>query len=91
DRLRTQLGASDVTLWAASGRLIASAGQSRYQLTPERPSSQMLRQLRAQGFATQIEGLDEPAPAGSVPEARIRALVLVSARSTGLMAEQWLL
>ena len=91
DRLRTQLGASDVTLWAASGRLIASAGQSRYQLTPERPSSQMLRQLRAQGFATQIEGLDEPAPAGSVPEARIRALVLVSARSTGLLGEQWLL
>ncbi|QTD45006.1 sensor histidine kinase [Ottowia testudinis] len=91
DHLRTQLGASDVTLWAASGRLIASAGRSRFQLTPERPSAQMLRNLRAQGFATQIEGLDEVGPAGNAPEARIRALVLVSARSMGLLGEQWLL
>jgi hypothetical protein len=41
----------------------------------------------AQGVATQIEGLDEaavPRPAGSTPEARIRALALVGARTLGL-------
>ena len=91
ENLRTQLGASDVTLWTSAGRLIAGAGQSRFQLTPERPSAQMLRNLRAQGVATQIEGLDDATAEGSAPAARIRALVVVSERSIGLVGEQRLL
>ena len=91
ENLRTQLGASDVTLWSGAGRLIASAGQSRFQLTPERPSAQMLRNLRAQGMATQIEGLDDVTTGEAAPAARIRALVLVSGRSIGLVGEQRLL
>ena len=91
EHLRAQVGASDVTLWSSAGRLIASAGQSRFQLTPERPSAQMLRNLRTQGMATQIEGLDEGTPDGGAPAARIRALVVVSARSIGLVGEQRLL
>jgi len=91
EQLRAQLGASDVTLWSSSGRLLASAGQSRFQLAPERPSAQLMRGLRAQGVATQVEGLDEVSVDGGAPSARIRALVMVSGRSIGLVGEQRLL
>ena len=91
EQLRTQLGASDVTLWNSSGRLLASAGQSRFQLAPERPSAQLMRGLRAQGVATQVEGLEVVTADGSAPSARIRALVVVSGRSIGLVGEQRLL
>ena len=37
ERLREQLSANDVLLWSGTGQLIASAGQSRFQLHPERP------------------------------------------------------
>jgi len=94
ERLQTQVGATDVTLWSAAGtRMIASAGQSRFELTPERPTAQMLRGLRAQGVVTQIEGVDDVAPAGAAdaPPARIRALVFVNARTIGLTGEQRIL
>ena len=91
EQMRNQLGATDVTLWSPSGRLLASAGQSRFQLTAERPSAQMLRSLRSQGVATQIEGIDEVPVDGSGPSARIRAVVIVSARSIGLVGEQRML
>ena len=65
ERLRDQLSASDVVLWSASGQLIASAGESRFLLQPERPSVQQLRSARLQRVTTQIEGLDEVAPAGN--------------------------
>ncbi len=91
ERLRVQIGASDVSLWTSSGRLIASAGLSRFQLTPDRPSAALLRAARAQGVTTQIEGLDEAAilPEGeAASSARIRALALVSADSIELLQEQ---
>jgi nitrogen fixation/metabolism regulation signal transduction histidine kinase len=92
EQLRSQLGATDASLWSASGRLIASAGQSRYDLTPDRPSPSMLRTLREQGVVTQIEGVDDAvgAPLEALP-ARVRALVAVNARSIGLTSEQRLL
>ncbi|HYF42886.1 MAG TPA: PAS domain-containing sensor histidine kinase, partial [Ramlibacter sp.] len=37
ERMREQLSANDVILWSSSGQLIASAGQSRFLLNPERP------------------------------------------------------
>ena len=93
DQIRTQLGATDATLWSSSGRLIASAGQSRFDLTPERPSAQLMRNLRTQGVSTLIEGLDDvgnpQSPSAGQP--RIRALVLVTSRSVGLVSEQRLL
>ncbi|MEO7401941.1 MAG: PAS domain-containing sensor histidine kinase, partial [Polaromonas sp.] len=46
ERLRDQLSASDVMLWSASGQLIASAGESRFLLQPERPSLMQLRSAR---------------------------------------------
>lgn len=93
EQIRTQLGATDVTLWSGSGQLIAGTGQSRFELAPERPSGTMLRGLREQGVATQIEGLDEAnaTPGGTPPAARIRALVAVRPSAIGLVDEQRLL
>ncbi|MDP3137806.1 MAG: ATP-binding protein [Burkholderiaceae bacterium] len=87
ERIREQLGATDVILWNASGQLIGSAGASRFQLTPERPSAQQLRNVRSQRAIGTVEGLDDPSP-DAVRNARLRALALVSATSVGLLTEQ---
>lgn len=99
ERLREQLAVSDVVLWSASGQLIASAGDSRYSLKPERPPTQLLRNARSQRVATQIEGLDEVALPGAEPGSaaslaaagatppRIKALALVSNPNVGLLGE----
>lgn len=86
ERAREQMGASDLMLWSASGRLIAAAGQSRYQLNPERPTQQQFRRVRTQRTITWIEGLDDDMP-GEVGRARVKALVLVSSTNLGLLGE----
>ena len=93
ERLREQLAVSDIVLWTASGQMIASAGDSRYSLKPERPPAQLMRNARAQHVATQIEGLDDvPLPGaglatGSPSTPRIKALALISNPSVGLFGE----
>jgi nitrogen fixation/metabolism regulation signal transduction histidine kinase len=78
ERIRDQLQASDVVLWTGTGQLVASAGTSRFQLNPERPTSQQLRQVRADRAIAHIEGLDETAPPGAtLPPASVRALAMV--------------
>lgn len=47
ERIREQLGATDVILWNSAGVAVASAGTSLLELAPERPSAQQLRSLRA--------------------------------------------
>jgi nitrogen fixation/metabolism regulation signal transduction histidine kinase len=86
ERLREQLPANDLILWSGTGQLIASAGQSRFQLNPERPTPQQLRNVRSQRSLAMIEGLDEPGlnPASN---ARIKALAVVSHPSLGLLSE----
>ncbi|MBC5764140.1 sensor histidine kinase [Ramlibacter albus] len=84
DKLREQLSASDLILWSANGQVIAAAGQSRYQLSPERPSPQQLRNARAQRVVASVEGLDDPATTNN---ARIKAIALVPQPSVGLLAE----
>jgi nitrogen fixation/metabolism regulation signal transduction histidine kinase len=86
ERLREQLSANDVLLWSGAGQLIASTGQSQFQLNPERPTSQQLRNLRSQRSLAIIEGLDEPGPAAA-NNARIKALAIVSHPSLGLLGE----
>ncbi len=81
ERLREQLGATDIVLWSGSGQLIASAGQSRFQLVPERPSASQLRAVRSQRSLAAIEGLEDTT-AGST--ARIRALALAPSSVLGL-------
>nr|WP_232533109.1 MULTISPECIES: ATP-binding protein [Ramlibacter] len=86
DRMREQLSANDVILWGANGQLLASAGQSRFLLNPERPSPQQIRAVRAQRQLAVVEGLDEPTLA-AVSQGRIKALAVVPGPGLGLLAE----
>ncbi|MEH3084990.1 MAG: ATP-binding protein [Xylophilus ampelinus] len=94
ERLRDQLDAQDVALWTAQGQLIASAGPSRFDLNPERPSTQLLRTVRNQRSLALIEGLEEdtaapadPAQAGAPAPPRIRALALATTNRLDLATE----
>lgn len=92
ERIRDQLGAIDVVLWTASGKAVASAGQSLLALNPERPSAQLLRNVRPQRPLATIEGLDElsatAAPdAEALSKVRVRTLALVNNPSLGLLTE----
>ena len=84
ERLRDQLDAKDMVLWNASGQLIASAGQSRFLLQPDRPSQQQLRAARSKRVMTQIEGLEDvglsnpSTNAAPSRKARIKAIALVN-------------
>jgi nitrogen fixation/metabolism regulation signal transduction histidine kinase len=74
ERLTEQLGASDIVLWSATGKLIASAGKSRFDINPDRPSAQQLRSARSQGVVTQVEGVEEGAESSAgVSAARIKS------------------
>jgi nitrogen fixation/metabolism regulation signal transduction histidine kinase len=86
ERIREQLGASDVVLWGASGQSIAGAGQSRFQLNPERPTSQQFRQARRQQVYAWIEGLEDAA-LDTLSKARIKVLVLVNSPGLGIVGE----
>jgi len=79
ERIRDQLGATDVVLWTGSGQLVAGAGTARFQLNPDRPTAQQFRQARSEGAIAHIEGLDEaPAPGAALPPpAVVRSLALV--------------
>ena len=98
ERLRDQMSASDVVLWGASGQVIASVGDSRFTINPERPAAQQFRTARAQRVVTQIEGLDEMGStgtgelAGAIPSstpatARIKAIAVVNTANVGLLGE----
>jgi nitrogen fixation/metabolism regulation signal transduction histidine kinase len=88
ERLREQLGATDVIVWSASGQVLGSAGQSRFALTPERPSTAQLRQVRTARVVSTVEGLEEAADRKAAQNkdsdatpaiARVKALALISA------------
>lgn len=88
ERLREQLGASDVVLWSASGQMLGSAGQSRFSLAPERPTAAQLRQARSSRVISQIEGLDDVADKtvsrSTTPTiARVRALAWLGGTAIG--------
>ncbi len=75
EKIRTQMGASDVVIWTGNGRMVASSGQSRFQIRAERPSAQQLKEARQNGRAVWIEGLDESIPGGD--KGRIKVLVSI--------------
>lgn len=92
DRLREQLAATDVQLWSASGQLLASSGETRFELNPERPGAGLLRQVRAQRTVTATEGLEDPTidemgQRQPADKARIRVWALVSNPGFGLGVE----
>ncbi len=86
ERLRDQLGASDIGLFSSSGQLIAAASQSRFKLTTERPSAQQFRAARGSRSVTWIEGLEEAATPDAA-DARVKVLVLVPNPSFALLDE----
>ncbi len=86
ERVRDQLDATDVSLWSLSGQLLGSSGQSRFQLSPERPSSAQFRNARANRAITWLEGFDDATP-GTLDSSRIKALVLISNASVGKLGE----
>jgi nitrogen fixation/metabolism regulation signal transduction histidine kinase len=86
ERARDAMGADDLQLWTASGRLVAAAGQSRYQLTPEMPTPQQIRSARSQRTISWIDGLDDGMAQGAEP-ARIKVLALVNSGALGSLGE----
>lgn len=75
EKMREQLGVSDAALWTASGRMVASAGQSRFQIRPERPPTQQIKDARQKGRVEWVEGFDDSAPGAD--KGRIKVLVLL--------------
>jgi len=86
ERARDAMAADDLMLWGPSGRLIAAAGKSRYQLNPDLPAQTQFRAARIQRVVTWSEGLDDGV-AGETSSARIKALVLVSSSALGDLGE----
>ena len=86
DRMKDQLGADDVILWNMSGQALASAGESRYKINPDRPTVAQLRLLKTQSVVTAIDGLDDASVQGTA-QARVRALVQVAPSGLGLLIE----
>jgi len=78
ERLREQLGAGEVSLVAANGLVLMTAGGEAALGPPERPSATLLRQARAGNTASAVEGLDEDTlAAGGGKGARVRAMARV--------------
>ena len=75
ERLREQLGARDVMIWNGNGQLVASAGQSRFQILPQGPVASQIREVRQKSVLTWIEGLDETV--ADTDRARIKVLATV--------------
>jgi len=95
ERLREQLSATDIVLWNSAGQALASAGSSRFQISPISPGLVQLRQVRASRVVARIEGLEEAAESGlgdssaqgADRQARIQVLALVYAPALGLSNE----
>jgi nitrogen fixation/metabolism regulation signal transduction histidine kinase len=86
ERLLDQLGATDITIWSGSGTLLASVGQSKFQLSPDKPTNSQFRSARQQRSLAWVEGLDESTPDGP-NTARIKALVPIANPGLGLVSE----
>ncbi len=87
ERLLDQTGATDLAVWGASGNLLASAGQARLQLNPDKPTPAQFRAARTDRSLNWLEGLEDLTP-GVLPNARIRVLVPISSAALGLAPEQ---
>ena len=84
EKIREQLGVSDAVLWTLSGRMVASAGQSRFQMRPDLPLAQQIKDARQKGSTEWVEGLDEAIAGGE--KGRIKILVLLP--QTGLAFDE---
>lgn len=81
ERLREQLGATDVTIVGAAGQTLVAASRG-IGLMPDRPPPTLLREARLGRVASQLEGLDEDA--ASAGNARVRAVALIPSAKLAL-------
>ena len=86
DRLLEQLGASEIAVWKSTG-LVASAGQTRFQINPDKPTSSQFRSAKADRAVAWVEGLEDAAQGAAVTP-KIKVLVPISNTSLGLTPEQ---
>ncbi len=86
DRQVEQLGAADIAIWSGAGKLLASAGTSRFQLAPDKPTPTQFRTAKAERSLSWVEGLDDTAPSTQA-SARIKVLVPISSAMLGLTPE----
>jgi nitrogen fixation/metabolism regulation signal transduction histidine kinase len=84
ERIREQLSAQDIFLWTSTGQLIGSAGASRYQINPERPTQQQLRTAKLQRQIVSLEGLDEAASGSASTPAAVKIKVIAAVQAGGL-------
>ena len=92
ERIKDQLGADDLVLWSASSQSIASTGQSRFLLNPEKPAAALMRAASQQQRAFQIEGLDEVADINGAIQSdaskvRVKTLVQVANSDLGVIPD----
>jgi len=85
-RLLDQLSAEEVSVWGGSGKLLASAGQSGYLLSPEKPQSHQFRTAKSDRVLSWVDGLEE-ASLGTATPARLKVLVPISSSAVGLTVE----
>ena len=74
ERLREQLGASEVTVLGPLGQVLAMAGGTAGTGPPERPAAALLRQARLGGLGSQVDGLDDESLVLGGAGASVRAL-----------------
>ncbi len=86
EKMVDQLGATDTAIWTSAGTLVASGGQSRIQLSPDKPTSAQFRTARSERASAWIEGLED-AGSDAQASARIRVLVPLAASGLGLNPE----
>lgn len=86
ERLVEQLNVTNATVWSGTGRLLFSAGQLQFQLSPEKPSNAQLRSARLDRAVVWIEGLDDTSAEVQV-RPRIKVLVPISSPALGLATE----
>ncbi len=87
ERLLEQLSAEEVSLWSASGQMLAAAGNFQLRLTPQAPTAAQLRSARAEGTWVALEGLDDREALTS-EGARVRVLLALESSALGLNPEQ---
>lgn len=77
ERLREQMGASEVSVVGAGGAVLVTAGGTAALGPPERPAATLLRRARAGGTASVLEGLDDESLAAGAQGPRVRAMARV--------------
>jgi nitrogen fixation/metabolism regulation signal transduction histidine kinase len=87
ERMLDQLAVTEVAVWTASGNLVGSAGATKFQLSPDKPTPAQFRAAKADRAVSWVEGLEEATPnALSGPHTKV--LVPISSNLLGLLPEQ---